>query len=70
MAVVSVIIPVYNVNCEYMNRCMESLFNQTFKDVEIIIIDDGSNEETAAFCDLQKSLDDRIRVFHCEMYSQ
>ena len=66
MAVVSVIIPVYNVNCEYMNRCMESLFNQTFKDIEIIIIDDGSNEETAAFCDLQKNIDERIQVFHCE----
>ena len=63
MAVVSVIIPVYNVNCEYMNRCMESLFNQTFKDIEIIIIDDGSkNPDLTAFLKSLKTASDKIIV--------
>lgn len=63
MATVSIIIPVYNTG-KYLYKCVESLLNQTLHDIEIIIVDDGSLEETAAICDELASKDNRIKVFH------
>ena len=64
MVKISVIIPVYNVDTELMNRCVNSLLNQTFKDFEIIIIDDGSDiVYSSIFSDLELR-DNKIRVFH------
>ena len=63
MAKVSIIIPVYNTG-NYLYKCVESVLNQTYKDIEIIIIDDGSKEETAQICDEIAKEDKRIRLIH------
>lgn len=62
----SFIIPVYNTSEEYLNTCVESLMKQTFSDIEIILVDDGSREECAAYCDALSAQDQRIRVIHKE----
>lgn len=59
----SVIIPVYN--CELqITRCIESIINQTYKNVEIIIVDDGSKDQSGKLCDQLKEKDNRIIVIH------
>lgn len=50
MVKVSIIVPVYNV-CDYIIECLESLPNQTFKDIEIILVDDGSPDGSGKICD-------------------
>lgn len=62
---VSVIIPVYNVE-KYLRECLDSVVNQTLKDIEIIIIDDGSTDKSAAICDEYAEKDSRIIVVHKE----
>lgn len=62
---VSVIVPIYN-SAAYLRNCIESLCNQTYSDIEIILIDDGSQDGSGAICDEYASLDKRIRVFHKE----
>ena len=56
---VSIIVPVYNVE-KYIDRCIKSLVNQTFKSIEIIIIDDGSMDSTSTKCIEWSKRDDRI----------
>lgn len=63
MAKVSIIIPVYNTG-QYLYKCIESILNQTHRDIEIIIVDDGSKEETARICDEIAIRDSRIRLVH------
>lgn len=65
MVKISVIIPVYNTG-KYLKRCVDSVINQTHKNLDIIIVDDGSSPETAGICDLIAESDSRIRVFHKE----
>ncbi|QOJ30186.1 MAG: glycosyltransferase family 2 protein [Ignavibacteriales bacterium] len=60
---ISVIVPVYNVE-NYLNECIESIINQTFKNIEIILIDDGSKDGSSAICDSFAVLDERIIVVH------
>ena len=60
---ISVIVPVYNVE-QYLERCVNSLIHQTFSDVEIILVDDGSNDGSPALCDELSKRDDRIKVIH------
>jgi glycosyltransferase involved in cell wall biosynthesis len=60
---ISVIVPVYNTEI-YLKRCIDSIINQTFKDIEIILIDDGSTDSSADICDQYAQLDSRIRVVH------
>lgn len=62
---VSVIIPVYNVE-KYVNRCVESIIAQTYKDIEIILVDDGSKDNSGKMCDELSKKDDRIKAFHKE----
>ena len=61
MLKVSVIIPVYNVE-EYLRQCLDSVVNQTLKDIEMICIDDGSTDESAAILKEYATKDGRIKV--------
>lgn len=63
MDLISIIIPVYNVQT-YLNRCVESIVNQTYRNLEIILVDDGSPDECPRLCDQWANADDRIRVIH------
>lgn len=60
---VSVIIPVYNVE-KYIDECVKSIINQSYKKLDIILIDDGSTDNSGKICDQYKEYDDRIRVIH------
>ena len=60
---VSVIIPVYNVE-NYLKRCIDSVVNQSLRNIEIILIDDGSLDSSSKICDEYKVLDERITVIH------
>lgn len=62
---VSVIVPVYNTE-KYIARCIESILNQSFKDYEIILIDDGSSDNSGNICDYYSEIDNRIKVIHIE----
>lgn len=60
---VSVIIPIYNVE-KYLSECVESVINQTLKEIEIILIDDGSTDTSPSICDKYQKKDSRIKVIH------
>lgn len=60
---VSVIMPVYNV-CHYIQKSVESVLNQTYKNIELILIDDGSSDGSEIECDLFEKNDCRVRVVH------
>lgn len=62
---ISVIVPSYNV-APYLRRCVNSLIGQTYKDLEIILVNDGSVDSTGELCDELSGLDSRIRVIHKE----
>lgn len=63
--IISVIIPVYNVE-KYLFRCVDSVLSQTYSDLEIILVDDGSPDNCPAFCDSYAKHDRRIKVIHKE----
>lgn len=65
MPQISVIVPVYNVE-KYINRCVDSILNQTFSDFELILVDDGSPDNCGAICDEYALKDNRIHVIHKE----
>ena len=60
---ISVIIPVYNVE-KYLDKCIKSVIAQTFSSLEILLIDDGSTDNSGAMCDSYALNDARIRVIH------
>ena len=60
---VTVIIPVYN-SGKYISKCIESVLSQTYKNIEIILVNDGSKDNSGEICEKYKSLDKRIQVFH------
>lgn len=62
---ISVIVPVYNVE-EYLHRCIDSILNQTYNNIEIILIDDGSTDNSGKICDEYALKDTRIKVIHKE----
>ena len=62
---VSVIVPVYNV-APYLEQCLDSIVNQTYQHLEIILVDDGSTDESGAICDRYAEQDGRIQVVHKE----
>lgn len=62
---ISVIVPVYKVE-PYLDRCVSSIVNQTYKNLEIILVDDGSPDRCGAMCDAWAARDSRIRVIHKE----
>lgn len=60
---ISVIIPVFNTE-KYLSRCVESVLNQSFKDFELILVDDGSTDNSGKICDEYSSEDSRVKVIH------
>ncbi len=62
---ISVIVPVYNVE-PYLPGCLDSILSQTYRDLEILLIDDGSTDRGGTICDEYAAKDPRIRVFHTE----
>ena len=60
---VSIIVPIYKVE-KYLPHCIESIINQTYQDIEIILVDDGSPDNCGKICDNYSHKDKRIRVFH------
>lgn len=62
---VTIVVPIYNVE-KYLNRCLNSVVNQTYRNLEIILVDDGSPDNCPAMCDAWAKKDDRIRVIHKE----
>lgn len=60
---ISVIVPVYNVE-PYLRKCVDSILNQTYRNLEVILVDDGSPDGCPAICDEYAEKDDRIRVIH------
>ena len=61
--VISIITPVYKVEA-YLSRCVDSILNQSFQDFELILVDDGSPDQSGMICDQYAAKDDRIRVIH------
>ena len=62
-SLISVIVPIYNVS-RYLERCMESLLHQTYKNIEIIMVDDGSPDDCGKKCDRYAAEEPRIKVIH------
>ena len=63
LPLISVIVPVYKVE-NYLDCCVQSIVNQTYSNLEIILIDDGSPDASGAMCDAWRAKDARIRVIH------
>ncbi len=61
--VISIVVPVYNVY-EYLDKCIKSLIEQTYKNIQIILVDDGSNDGSSEICDKYAKVDTRIIVIH------
>lgn len=63
--IISVIIPVYNVE-NYLTECVDSILNQTYKNYEVLLIDDGSTDNSSKICDTYAEGNDKIKVIHTE----
>ena len=63
MALVSIVVPIYKVE-KYLSRCVQSLLNQTLKDIEIILVDDGSPDKCPEMCEDYLKADKRVKVVH------
>lgn len=65
MPKISVIVPIYDAEI-YLEQCVDSILNQTFKDLDIILVDDGSKDHSGAMCDSYGKQDERVQVVHKE----
>ena len=64
-SLVSVIVPIYKVE-KYLNKCVDSIINQSYKNLEIILVDDGSPDKCGEICDKYAEKDSRVKVIHKE----
>ena len=62
---ISIIVPIYNIE-DYVSKCIESIINQTYSNLEIILVDDGSSDNSGRICDEFKRQDPRIVTIHKE----
>lgn len=62
---ISIIVPVYNAQ-NYLKRCVDSIVNQTYGNLEIILVDDGAEDKSPEMCDAYAAADHRIEVIHKE----
>ncbi|MBP5311825.1 MAG: glycosyltransferase [Clostridia bacterium] len=62
---ITIIVPIFSVE-RYLRQCIDSILNQTYKDIEILLVDDGSTDQCGEICDDYAKRDNRIRVFHTE----
>ena len=60
---ISVVVPVYNVH-SFLDNCVKSILNQTYKNIEIILVDDGSTDDSGLICDSYAKIDNRVKVIH------
>ena len=60
---ISIVVPIYKVE-KFLDRCMNSIINQTYKNIEIILVDDGSPDNCPQLCDQYSEIDQRIVVIH------
>ena len=60
---ITIIVPVYNVE-RYLQQCIESLINQSYENLEIILVNDGSTDASGEICDKYSSVDNRVKVIH------
>lgn len=65
MPTISIIVPIYNVD-QYLHKCIDSILNQSFQQFELLLINDGSTDQSGEICDEYSLIDDRIRVIHKE----
>ena len=63
--VISIIVPIYNTE-KYLNECVDSIINQTYKNIEIILVNDGSTDNCLKICDEYAKKDKRVKVIHKE----
>ena len=63
---VSIIVPVYNTG-QYLEKCLDSVLNQTYTNLQIILVDDGSQDRCGEICDQYAKVDSHIRVIHKEI---
>ena len=61
--IISIIVPVYNVE-KYLKSCVESLISQTYSDIEILLVNDGSTDNSGKICETYANIDSRVKVFH------
>ena len=60
---ISVIIPVYN-SKKYLNKCITSVLNQSYQNIEVILVDDGSTDSSGEICDEYEKMDNRVKTIH------
>lgn len=60
---ISIIVPIYNIQ-QYVGTCIKSIINQSYKNLQIILVDDGSTDFSGRICDSYKLIDNRIEVIH------
>ncbi len=63
MVKVSIIVPVYNV-ASYLNKCVDSILDQSLQEIEVILVDDGSTDDSGKICDQYEARDTRVKVIH------
>ena len=63
LPLVTIIVPVYNVE-KYVKKCVESIISQTYQNIEIILVNDGSTDQSGSIISEYLDLDERIRVFN------